>query len=151
MVKLYSFRAFLREEESPEPQSPKKQDYFSALGDEEGIEWNDLVKTLESEPWIASHFSLGSPDKEVLYKLSPWEIVKGSLSPNGADIRLKPQRGSRSYLQNNRLNKSSYEDKRRYHLNREELTKFLTTGWSPAVQAAPGGGDPSLGGAPPLP
>jgi hypothetical protein len=142
MGKLYSFRTFLKEEESPEPTAPKNQDYFAALGDEEGIEWKDLVKTLESEPWISSHFSLGSPDKKVLYKLSPWEIVKGSLSPNGADIRLKQQRGSRSYLNNNRLNKSSYEDRRRYHLNREELAKFLTTGWSPAVQAASGGGAP---------
>jgi len=138
MFKLCSFRAFL-EEEQPEPKTPSsKQDYFAALGDEEGIEWSDLVKTMEGEPWISSHFSLGAPDKEIMYKLSPWEIVKGSLTPNGADIRLKQQRGSRSYLQNNRLNKSSYEDKKRYHLNREELTKFLTTGWSPAVQAASG-------------
>jgi len=142
MSKLCSFKAFLKEEEQPEPEAPgdstSKQDYFAALGDEEGIEWGDLAKMLESEPWVSSHFSLGSPNKEVLYKLSPWEIVKGSLSPNGADIRLKQQRGSRTYLQNNMLNKSSYQDKRRYHLNREELARFLTTGWSPAAQAASG-------------
>lgn len=145
MSKLYGFRAFLEEEEQPEPDAPgdgPKQDYFAALGDEEGIEWSDLVKTLESEPWVSSHFSLGSPDKEIMYKLSPWEIVKGSLTPNGADIKLRQQKGSRSYLKNNGLNKSSYEDKKRYHLNRSELAKFLTTGWSPAIQAT---------GAPPAP
>lgn len=131
MSNLYSFKAFLEEEE---PSEPKKQDYFASLGDEEGIEWHDLVKVMESEPWISSHFGLGSPNKETLYKLSPWEIVKGSLTPNGADIRLKHQRGARSYLQGNRLNKSSYQDRKRYHLNREELTKFLTTGWTPAIQ-----------------
>ena len=116
-----------------------KEDYFSALGDEEGIEWDDLVKVFEAEPWISSHFGIG--DKAgVMYKLSPWEIVKGSLTPNGAVIRLKPQANTRSYLAGNKLNKSGYVDKTKYHLNRKELLDFLTAGWTPAVQAAAGGG-----------
>lgn len=124
---LSGFKIFFEDDSS-------KQDYFASLADEEGIEWGDLVKALEAEPWVSSHFGLGSPNKEILYKLSPWEIVKGSLTPNGADIRLKQQKGSRSYLSGNRLNKTHYADRRRYHLNREELARFLTTGWTPAVQ-----------------
>jgi hypothetical protein len=115
---------------------PDTQDYFGALGDEENIQWSDLVSALEDEPWISAHFGLGQPNKEILYKLSPWEIVKGSLTPHGADIRLKPQKGNRSYLHGNRLNKSKYQDHKRYHLGRKELIKFLTTGWSPASQGA---------------
>jgi hypothetical protein len=117
-----------------------KQDYFGSLGDEQGIAWKDLTTIFEDEPWVSSHFGLGQPNKEVMYKLAAWEIVKGSLTPNGADIRLKPQKGNRSYLQGNRLNKSKYEDNKRYHLDRPELIKFLTTGWTPAVQAAQAGG-----------
>jgi len=134
MSNLSGFKQFvIKEEEGPEPEN--KIDYFSALGDEEGIEWSDLVKAYESDPQISAHFGLG----QNIYKLSPWEIVKGSLTPNGADIRLKPQRGNRSYLKGNRLNKSNYEDNRRYHLNRKELLNFLTKGWTPIVQ--PAGGD----------
>jgi hypothetical protein len=130
-----------------------KEDYIGALGDEEGIEWKDLTTIFEDEPWVSSHFGLGRPNKEVLYKLSAWEIVKGSLTPSGADIRLKPQKGNRSYLHGNRLNKSKYEDKKRYHLDRQELIKFLTTGWTPAVQAAGGGAPPGgpMAGAAPMP
>lgn len=135
-----------------EEDTPGTEDYFGALGDEQGIEWSDLVKIFEDEPWVSSHFGLGKPNKEVLYKLSAWEIVPGSLTPAGADIRLKQQKGNRSYLQGNRLNKSKYEDKNRYHLNRSELVKFLTTGWTPAAQAAGGAGaDPMAGGAAPPP
>jgi hypothetical protein len=143
MMNLSSFKMFLEEEPS---RPPEKADYISSLGDEEGMEWNDIVKALEAEPWISSHFGIGSPHKEILYKLSPWKIVKGSLTPNGADIQLKPQKRNRSYLKHNRLNKSSYVDRRRYHLSRGELIKFLTTGWTPAVQAAApaGGGDESM-------
>jgi hypothetical protein len=121
----------------------KYQDYFSALGDEEGITWKNIVSIFEKEPWVSAHFGIGTEDKETLYKLSPWEIVKGSLTPNGADIRLKPQRDGRSYLPGNKLNKSNYKDNKRYHLDRKELLKFLTTGWTPAAQATPadsGGG-----------
>jgi hypothetical protein len=119
------------------------EDYFSALGDEEGITWKNIVSTFEKEPWVSAHFGIGAEDKETLYKLSPWEIVKGSLTPNGADIRLKPQRDGRSYLPGNRLNKSKYQDNKRYHLDRKELLKFLTTGWTPAAQAPAdsGGGE----------
>jgi len=169
---LHGFRKFV-EEMDPNPEKSRstamgqgdqdkavgKEDYFGALGDEQGIEWKDLATIFEDEPWVSSHFGIGSPNKEVLYKLSAWEIVKGSLTPSGADIRLKPQKGNRSYLQGNKLNKSKYEDKRRYHLGRQELIKFLTTGWTPAAQAAgggaPPGGDPMAGGmpggAPPMP
>jgi hypothetical protein len=114
-----------------------KEDYFSALGDEQGIEWDDLKKVFEGEPWISSHFGIGG-DKAILYKMSPWEIVKGTLTPNGAVIRLKPQSKVRSYLSGNKLNKSDYVDKHKYHLNRKELMDFLTAGWTPAVQAAAG-------------
>ena len=119
-----------------------KEDYFSALGDEEGIEWQDLTQALEAEPWVSSHFNLGN----MWHKLSPWEIVKGSLSPEGASIRLKPQPGNRTYLPGNRLNKSKYRDNKQYHLSRQELIKFLTTGWTPAVQQAQGMADPMAGG-----
>lgn len=142
---LSGFKVFLEKSDL----QPEKADYFASLGDEEGLDWGNLVKALEAEPWVASHFGLGAPEKEILYKLSPWEIVKGSLTPEGADIRLKPQRNSRSYLSNNRLNKSSYEDKKRYHLNRQELVKFLTTGWTPAVQAS-GAGAGAGAGLPPI-
>jgi hypothetical protein len=157
---LYGFKKFVFQEDmDPTPEKSrdvamggddheKTQDYFGALGDEEGIEWQDLTKIMEDEPWVSSHFGLGQPNKEVLYKLSAWEIVKGSLTPHGADIRLKPQKGNRSYLHGNKLNKSKYEDTKRYHLDRKELIDFLTTGWTPAAQQAAGGGLP--GGAPPM-
>lgn len=172
---LYGFRKFVLEDMDPTPdksrnvamgsgdedKSKGKEDYFGALGDEQGIEWKDLTKIFEDEPWVSSHFGLGAPNREVLYKLASWEIVKGSLTPNGADIRLKPQKGNRSYLQGNRLNKSKYEDTNRYHLGRKELIKFLTTGWTPAVQGAAGGmpgadpmaamgGGMGMSGAPPM-
>lgn len=163
---LLGFKKFVFEDMDPTPEkgrdtamgkgdhdSSGKEDYFGALGDEEGIEWDDLTKTLEAEPWVSSHFGLGKPNHQTLYKLSAWEIVKGSLTPEGADIRLKPQKGNRSYLPGNRLNKSKYEDNKRYHLSRAELIKFLTTGWTPAAQAAGGGAgaDPMGGGMPPGP
>jgi hypothetical protein len=142
MEHLSGFKSFL-EEEKP------KADFFASLGDEENINWENIKKIFEDEPWISAHFGLGAPGKEILYKLSPWEIVKGSLTPQGADIRLKTQKNNRSYLSGDRLNKSDYRDNRRYHLNRKELLKFLTTGWSPAVQAAGGGGgDMGMGGPP---
>jgi hypothetical protein len=129
-----------RETALGEPEgSEGKEDYFAALGDEQGIPWDDLTKVFTGEPWISAHFGLGSPDKEMLYKLSPWEIVRGTLTPAGADIRLKPTRGTRSYLKGNKLYKGDYQDNKRYHLSRPELIKFLTTGWTPAVQAAAGG------------
>lgn len=133
------FKDFLEQEEN---EAKPKADYFASLGDEEGIDWNNLVKVFEDEPWISAHFGAGKPGKEILYKLSPWEIVKGSLTPQGADIRLKPQKNNRSYLKGNRLNKSKYVDNKRYHLNRKELLNFLTTGWTPGTNTDQGMGAP---------
>lgn len=144
------FRQFL-EEMDPTPEKERagaegedspnedKSDYFQSIGQELGIPWDELVHIFEKEPWISTHFGLGAKDHEIMYKLSPWEIVKGTLTPHGADIRLKKSRNAASYLPGNRLNKSHHFDNRRYHLDREELAKFLTTGWTPAVQAAAGG------------
>lgn len=138
---MQGFKVFFEQEEET---SKPKADFFASLGDEESIDWNTLTKIFTDEPWISAHFGLGRPDKEILYKLSPWEIVKGTLTPQGADIRLKPQKGNRSYLSGNKLNKSDYVDNRRYHLNRKELLKFLTSGWTPAIPAA-GGVDMGMG------
>jgi len=156
---LHGFRKFVFEDMDPTPDKSRSiamgagdedkgtEDYFGALGDEQGIEWKDLATIFEDEPWVSSHFGLGTPNKEVLYKLSAWEIVKGSLTPSGADIRLKPQKGNRIYLQGHKLNKSKYQDTNRYYLGRQELIKFLTTGWFDAAQRGGGmpGADP-MGG-----
>lgn len=109
-------------------------DYFAVLGDELGIDWKNLSKALQSQPWTNAHFPLGKPSKEILYKLASWEIVPGTMTPNGADIRLRETPNMRSYLQGRYLNKSNEIDKNRYHLSREELMKFLTTGWVPPQQ-----------------
>lgn len=151
---LFTFKQFLLSEEmdpslektinaNKEEDKNQSGDYFQALGDEQGIEWQNLVKIFENEPWISAHFPLGKPGKEIMYKLSAWEIVPGTLSPKGGDIRLKPSVGTRGYLKGNRLLKGNYVDDKRYHLNREELIKFLTSGWTPAVAQA---GAPMGGG-----
>lgn len=119
--------------------STEKQDYFASLEDEQGIQWKDLVRAISAEPWVSSHFKIGSGSNQTLQKLTAWEIVPGSMSENGASIRLKPQRTTRSYLAGNRLDKSKNINSEQYHLNRDELIKFLTTGWTPAVQQASGG------------
>ena len=98
-------------------------DFFSALADEAGIEWSVLKKILQSEPWVSTHFSLG-PDN-FSYKVNPWEIVKGSLTPQGAYIRLKKIPGSRIYLKGRRLNKSCYFDDSMYFLTRKQLIDFF--------------------------
>lgn len=126
-------------------QTSDKQDYFGALADELGIHPKDLVTAMSSEPWVSAHFGLGSNNAETMYKLAAWEIVPGTMTRgedgqiSGADIQLKPQSDTRSYLQGNKANNSKFQDKKRYHLSREELMKFLTTGWTPAAQAASGG------------
>lgn len=103
----------------------KPMDFFAALSDEAGIEWPDLKKIMQSEPWIASHFSLGSP--EISYKTSAWEIVPGSMTPDGAFIRLKnvPNAGTRSYLKGRRLNKSNYFDDQKYYIKRKDLMRLF--------------------------
>ncbi len=145
---LNGFRQFV-EEMDPSPEKNRemamkkkdsnsdKQDYFDSLEDEQGISWPEIVSTLTKEPWVATHFGLGNPKNEILYKSSPWKIV--SLTPNGAEIQLMPQRDTKSYLKNNVANKSGYQDKKKYFLQRDQLVDFLTKGWSPAVQQAAGG------------
>lgn len=98
-------------------------DFFSALADEAGIEWSVLKRILQSEPWVSTHFSLGPDDFS--YKVNPWEIVKGSLTPDGAYIRLKKMPGSRIYLKGRRLNKSCYFDDAKYYLTRKQLINFF--------------------------
>jgi len=116
----FTFKQFL-EEMDPTPEKTRSG------GDEDSN---------EGEPWVSTHFDLG----EKKYKRSAWKIVPGTLSKHGADIQLVPQKGDRSYLAGNMLNRSKHPDRMRYHLDRKDLTQFLTTGWTPAVQAASGGG-----------
>jgi hypothetical protein len=131
-----------------------KMDYFGGLGDEMGMEWKDIVQSLEREPWVSAHFGLGSPKHELMYKKSAWKIVPGSMSANGADIMLVPNRGDRSYLKGGKMLNKGKPDTKTYHISREQLIKFLTGGWQPAVDAAQGGGAaaggmPGAPGAPP--
>jgi len=119
---LLSFKQFL--ESTP--------DYLqNGMGDELGMSWNDIVKVLEKEPWVAAGLSFGNKS----YKLGSWEIVPGTLTQHGANIRLKNK--SRSYLSDKKLDKSDI-DTTEYHLTREELIKFLTQGWTPAISASAG-------------
>ena len=121
--------------------SGKKQGYFDSLEDEEGLTKDQIPLVMTGEPWVSSHFPLGKQGKEIKYKLQPWQIVKGSMSPAGADIKLLHGKNLRSYLKGNTLNKG-YRDGKRYFVKSDELQKFLTTGWEPAVQAGGGGGAP---------
>lgn len=136
---------------SSAPTDAGKMDYFGGLGDEMGMEWQDIVTALEGEPWVSTHFGLG----ETLYKRSAWKIVPGTLTKNGAAIRLVPQAGDRSYKgtkDGTMLNKGK-PDSRQYWLDRQGLIDFLTKGWTPAVQAAQGGGAAGAAGgagAPPM-
>lgn len=154
---LTGFRRFVLEDMDPSVEKKMdnsqpstdmgKMDYLGGLGDEMGMEWGDIVNALEGEPWVSTHFSLG----ENLYKRSAWKIVPGTLTKNGAAIALKPQAGDRVYKgskDGTMLNKSNQPDKRQFWLDRQGLIDFLTKGWSPAIQAAQGGGMP--GAAPPM-
>jgi hypothetical protein len=158
-METLNFRKFFFEDMDPTPdksrdkamngeEEDEKEDYFSALGDELGIDSKELSKIITTEPWVSAHFSMGKPNKELLYKLAAWEIVPGTFSGDGADIRLKHQKHTHSYLHGSRLNKSRYHDDKRYHLGRKELEDFLTTGWTPAIQSATSG---ELGGSAPPP
>jgi|694.fasta_scaffold00059_158 hypothetical protein len=120
-------------------EDPAGSNYFDTLEDEFGIDWKSLKSIFSSEPWISSHFVLGSPNKEVAYKMSAWEIVPDSITEKGAAIRIKPTKGgNRSYLKDGILKKDS-PDQNMYYLSKNDLIKFLTTGWTPP--AAPAGGD----------
>jgi hypothetical protein len=148
MSNLSGFRNFIEEmdpamfkkmgdAEGSDATGTDKGDFFQAgLGGEMGMDWKDIVSTLTAEPWFSAGFQLGGK----LYQDSTWKIVKDSLTPEGADIQLVEP--GRSFMPDeegssgNRLDKGKHEDKRRYHLNREELISFLTKGWTPALQAA---------------
>ena len=111
-----------------------KPDYLqSGLGVELGMDWSDIVKVLEKEQWITPNLPLGNS----FYKLGKWEIIPGTLSPYGADIRVKKGM-ERAFLKGNRLDKTD-GDKETYHLNRKQLINFLTTGWTPQSNSSSGG------------
>lgn len=114
---LSNFKQFF-EENNP--------DYFqTGLGTELGMEWEDIVKVLEKEPWITSNLPLGNS----FYKMGVWEIIPGTLTPYGANIKMK--KNNKSYLKDKILDKSS-GDEEVYHLNRDQLIAFLTQGWQPS-------------------
>lgn len=114
---LSSFKKFF-EDNNP--------DYFqTGLGTELGMDWEDIVKVLEKEPWITSNLPLGSS----FYKMGIWEIIPGTLSPYGANIRMK--KNNKGYLKDKMLDKTQ-GDEEIYHLNRDQLIAFLTQGWQPA-------------------
>lgn len=144
------FKKYIEEmDPSPEKKSedegsestPVGNDYIDTLEDEFGIKWKDLSLLLASEPWVATHFMMGKPNHEMSYKASSWEIDPDSISKNGAYIRLKPDKGTRSFLKNGSLNRAT-PDKDKYYLSRDELVKFLTTAWVPAPPPADAGGMP---------
>lgn len=142
---LAGFKKFF-EEMDPSPEKSmssrdKKQDYWDSLEDEEKMSFDDLKTAFTAEPYVSSHFPLGN----VKYKLQPWKIMKGSMSPHGADIRLMHGHYDKSYLPGNRLNKSDYKDTKRYFVKRKDLQDFQTGGWTPAVQAAGGGAGAPMG------
>jgi hypothetical protein len=127
----------------------EKMDYFGGLGDEMGMEWDDIVQSMEREPWVSAQFGLGSKGHELMYKKSAWKIVPGSMNQNGAEIMLVPGKGDRSYLGGGKMLNKGKPDTKKYHIGRAELIKFLTGGWQPAVDAAAGGGAAGGMGAPP--
>lgn len=142
---LNGFRQFL-EDMDPTPEktrdsaqgSPKndKEDYFSALENEQGLTWDEIVNVFSKEPWVSANFGIKLDKNGTLFhKLSAWEIVKGTLTPHGAYIRLKPGKNDRTYLKGDAgLRRYNGKDTQKYYLNRAELEKFLTSGWVPAIQ-----------------
>lgn len=147
MKHLFGFRQFI-EEMDPTPDKTRddalggsgsthdeKEDYFGVLQDEEGLTWKHIKDIFEGEPWVSAHFGIKNNRGQLLHKLSAWKIVKGTLTPHGADIELKPGKHNKSYLKSDgQVSRTNYEDTKRYHLNRKELMNFLTTGWTPAIQ-----------------
>lgn len=133
----------------------ENMDFFNALGDEMGMEWQDIVKAFSSMPNANAHFFLGKPNAEKAYKTGSWKIVPGTLTPNGADIVMIPQRKQRAYLDGGdgkkMLDKGKTPDTRRYHLNRQQLQDFLFGDWAKAAGAGgAAGGAPPGGGMPPM-
>ena len=139
---LSGFRKFLEDTDSSE--KGKKQDYWDSLEDEEGISFPMLKKSFTVEPWVSSHFALGPNGKETWHKLQPWKIVKGSMSPAGADIRMVNTGTEKTYLQGNRPDKGP-KIRKRYFMKRPDLQNFQTGGWQPAIQGGGGGGGPPMG------
>ena len=117
----------------------EKQDYWDSLEDEQKMSWQDLKTAFQSEPYVAAHFGIG--DKN--YKLQPWKICKGSMSPRGAAIKLMHGHYDRSYLPGYKLDKSGYKDVKKYFVKRKDLEDFQTAGWTPAIQAQGGGAPPA--------
>lgn len=136
---LCGFRKFLEDAES---EKGRKQDYWDSLEDEEGISFPNLKKSFTVEPWVSSHFALGPEGKETWYKLQPWKIVRGSMSPAGADIKMVGD--GKTYLQGNRPDKGP-KVRKRYFIKRPDLQNFQTGGWQPAIQGGGGGGGPPMG------
>jgi hypothetical protein len=138
MDKLPKFKSFLEEKE--------KADYFSVLDNELGIDPEIRKKIMQSEPVINTNLQIGN----FKYKLADWEVV--SSDDQGATIKLRNSGiNSRTYNKDNsRYNGKN--DGKMYRLNKEEFIKFLTSGWTPALQQAAGGdmgmGDPMAGAAP---
>lgn len=109
---LLSFKKFLNE------------DYFHGLEDELNINWEDIVKVYENEPWVLTNINLG---KEI-FKAGDFQIVPGTLTKDGADVIIKSK--TRSYLPGKRVANDTL-NKKVYRLNREQLLKMLTRGWMP--------------------
>lgn len=152
MIYLFTgFRRFIEEmDETPSKKMGSDSDdadssggsYMKTLEDEFGIKWTSLKNILSSEPWIASHFTMGNNT----HKISAWEIDPDSITDKGAYIRIKPTKGSRDYLKDGSLDKGAL-DTNRYYVTRKELEKMLTTAWVPQQ---PAGGDMGAMGGPPL-
>lgn len=144
---LFGFRRFVEEMDASAekradsgevPDEPVGNDYIDALEDEFGISWSDLSNILQTEPYVSSHFMLGSPDKEMTYKISAWEVVPGTLTPKGAYIRIKPSKGMRYFTKDGSLGRFA-PDQDQYYVTRDELVKFLTTAWVPSAPAGDAG------------
>jgi hypothetical protein len=134
---LLGFRKYIFSEEmnpsmdkqigNSEKNDSEMADYFSSIADELGVNWSTMKKIFQEQPYVLSHFQLGKGNP--FHKLSPWEIVPGSLTPNGAFIRLKAMPNDRAYLKDRILDKSGYQDKNKYYVSRKELMNMLSTGW----------------------
>lgn len=151
-------------EDGGAPEGGENMDFFGGLGDEMGMEWKDIISAFAKTnggtgvpPNANAHFFIGKPEHEKAYKTGSWRIVPGSMTPNGADIMLIPQKKQRVYQKGKdgqmMLDKSKQPDTKRYHLNRQQLQDFLFGDWAKAAQQGGAGGAPpggAPGGAPPM-